>query len=336
MHTETRLRAANRDRLWVPLLTHYAASGMIDAPRMLAHLRSIRPWVGQIMLAGSTGDGWELGDDAFEALIDLAASPEMQAQGPDFLFGVLRPTTAEVVARLELLERRLAADANLAASFRGAVVCPPVDPGASQDDIIDHFRRVLASSRSPIAVYQLPQVTGGVIAAETLARLVAEHPRIVMFKDSSGEDLVAKSGQSFDGTVLVRGAEGDYLEALTPSGPYHGWLLSTGNALGQPLRRLLSLKDENLAEEARSLSAEISNVVAAVFAAAQDEGGANAFSNANRAMDHLLAHGSNWHRVALPRKVNGDALSYALVEAVEEKAGGVLGLAQVGYLSDAG
>lgn len=336
MATEPRLRVENRDPLWVPLLTHYAASGMIDSPRMLAHLKSIFPSVGQIMLAGSTGDGWELRDDAFEALIDLAASPEMRAQGPDVLFGVLRSTTAEVVARLEKLERRLAADANLAASFRGAVVCPPVDPGASQDDIIDHFRQVLASSLSPIAVYQLPQVTGCVIAPETLSRLVAEHPRIVMFKDSSGEDLVAKSGQSFDGTLLVRGAEGDYLEALAPSGPYHGWLLSTGNALGNPLRRLLSLKDENSAEEASSLSADISNVVAAVFAAAQDEGGANAFSNANRAMDHLRAYGRNWQSAPLPRKVNGDALSHALVEAVEAKASVLLGLAKDGYLSDAG
>ncbi|WAP67868.1 dihydrodipicolinate synthase family protein [Jiella pelagia] len=259
----------------------------------------------------------------------------MQAQDPAILFGVLRPTTDEVVARLEQLERRLAADADLAARFRGVAVCPPVDPAASQDDIIAHFARVLKVSRNPIAVYQLPQVTGCAIAPETLVQLVAEHPRIVMFKDSSGEDVVAKSGRSFDGTVLVRGAEGGYLDALSPSGPYHGWLLSTGNALGEPLRRLLALRDGGAAEEARALSVEISGIVDAVFSLAKDEGGANAFSNANRAMDHLRAYGLGWTEAPLPLKVNGEPLSRALVGAVEEKAAELLGLAPGGYLSNA-
>jgi 4-hydroxy-tetrahydrodipicolinate synthase len=59
------------DRLWVPLLTHYCqTSGSVkaDPERMGAHLAYIRPSVRQFLIAGSTGDGWEMN---FETFLDL-------------------------------------------------------------------------------------------------------------------------------------------------------------------------------------------------------------------------------------------------------------------------
>ncbi len=321
------------DALFVPVLTHYAAgaAGTVDPVRTLAHIRAIRPSVRQIMLAGSTGDGWELDDASFDALIDLAASEELAGLDAQLIFGALRPTTESVIARLQHLERRLAADAALAARVTCAVVCPPVDEGASQDAILAHYQAVLEASSLPIAVYQLPQVTGCRIAAETLQAL-AESPRVTLFKDSSGEDEVAKSGRDFGRVALVRGAEGGYLEALKPQGPYDGWLLSTGNVLGEPLRRLLALKVEGRHDDAAALSARLSEAVAAMFANAQSEGGANAFSNANRAMDHIAAHGARWRDAPLPRKVDGQELSAELIEAAGSIAADLLPVSGPGYL----
>ncbi|MBP0617231.1 dihydrodipicolinate synthase family protein [Jiella mangrovi] len=321
------------DALFVPVLTHYAqgGAGTVDRDRMLAHLRTIRPSVRQVMLAGSTGDGWELGDDGFDALIDLAASREMAGLDLALIFGALRPTTEAVIARLNHLEERLAKDADLRERVTCAVVCPPVDAQASQDAIVEHYEAVLLASRLPIAVYQLPQVTGCRIAPETMARLAAS-PRVGLFKDSSGEDTVAKSGLDFADVALVRGAEGGYLEALKPDGPYDGWLLSTGNVIGEPLRQLLALKAEGRSAEAEALSARLSRAVAAVFEAAQGEGGANAFSNANRAMDHLAAHGGAWRDAPLPLKVDGNRLSADLVEKAAEIAQDLLPAAGRGYL----
>ncbi|MBO0904274.1 dihydrodipicolinate synthase family protein [Jiella sonneratiae] len=320
------------DALFVPVLTHYApgAAGTVDLARMLAHIRHIRPQVRQVMLAGSTGDGWELDDAAFDALIDLAASPEIAALDLSLLFGALRPTTDAVIARLERLEQRLGQDPALARRVAGAVVCPPVDREASQAAILSHYDAVFAACRLPIAVYQLPQVTLCRIEPETMARL-SQSPRVPLFKDSSGEDLVAKSGLGFAEVALVRGAEGGYVEALKPAGPYDGWLLSTGNALADPLRRLLALKAEGRGEEADALSADLSQAVAAIFAAAKDEGGANAFSNANRAMDHIAAHGRHWPEAPLPLKVDGTALSERLVRAAADLAGAFLPVGGAGY-----
>ena len=325
------------DALFVPVLTHYkpGAAGVVDPVRLLAHLRAIRPRVRQIMLAGSTGDGWELDDAGFDALIDLAASPEVAELDLSLIFGALRPTTESVIARLNRLEERLGKDAALAQRVTHAVVCPPVDAGASQDTILAHYDAVFAASSLPIAVYQLPQVTGCRITPETFSKL-AESPRVTLFKDSSGEDTVADSGLDFGNVALVRGAEGGYLEALKPAGAYDGWLLSTGNVMGEPLRQLQTLKAENRPEDAAGLSARLSEAIGAIFAKAQSEGGANAFSNANRAMDHIAAHGQGWREATLPVKVDGDHLSATLVEAAADLAGKFLPVSGKGYLDRAG
>ena len=321
------------DALFVPVLTHYAAgsAGTVDPARTFAHIRAIRPHVRQIMLAGSTGDGWELANPGFDALIDLAASTDMAELDPVLVFGALRPTTEAVIARLAHLEARLSKDTELAARTSCAVVCPPVDAGASQEAILAHYEAVFAASRLPIAVYQLPQVTGCRIEPETFRQLAAS-PRVTLFKDSSGEDVIANSRLDFGQVALVRGAEGGYLEALKPEGPYDGWLLSTGNVLGEPLRQLLALKAENRTEDAAALSARLSQAIAAIFAKAQGEGGANAFSNANRAMDHIAAHGSKWRDAPLPLKVDGNVLSMELIEAAADIAGDLLPVDGPGYL----
>ncbi|TFF17664.1 dihydrodipicolinate synthase family protein [Jiella endophytica] len=314
-------RSRLADALFVPVLTHYkqGAPGTVDPGRTLAHIRHIRPHVRQVMLAGSTGDGWEISDAGFDALIDLAASQDVAGLDVSLIFGALRPTTEAVIARLGHLEERLSKDPALEARVSAAVVCPPVDADASQEAILRHYDAVLAASRLPIAVYQLPQVTSCRIAPETLVRL-AQSPRVTLFKDSSGEDQVAESRLDFGSVALVRGAEGGYLEALKPAGPYDGWLLSTGNVLAEPLRRLLALKAEGRRAEAAKLSEQLSGIVSEIFGAAAAEGGANAFSNANRAMDHVAAHGSRWREAELPLKIDGNRLSKQLVEVAAKAA----------------
>ncbi|MER0236899.1 dihydrodipicolinate synthase family protein [Fulvimarina sp. MAC8] len=323
------LRTDIADPLWVPILTHYTPGGEVDASRMLQHWHSLSPNVRQVMLAGSTGDGWELDDERFDALIDLGDSPDLP-EGAALLFGILRPSTEEVLARLQHLESRLDAHPRLKTRVRGVAICPPVDPNANQDAIRKHFEDVIAASTLPVAVYQLPQVTQCAIAPDTLAAL-AENPRVIMFKDSSGEDVVANDRDGYDGVVMVRGAEGGYLEALKPKGPYHGWLLSTGNALAGPLRRVLQLNGTGDGAGAAKLSGAISKAVESVFAAAANEGGANAFSNANRAMDHLRAYGRSWRDAPAALKVDGSALSAELVAEVETHAADFLEISDTGY-----
>ncbi|NDW04545.1 dihydrodipicolinate synthase family protein [Jiella pacifica] len=323
------------DGLWVPILTHYSGErpGAVDIERTIAHLGAIRSSVRQIMLAGSTGDGWDIDAAGFDALIDLAAREEVLDLDLSILFGALCPTTEEVVARLRRLEERLRAEPALSERCKGVVVCPPVDAAATQESIEAHYDAVMAESTLPIAVYQLPQVTGCVLAPQTLAKL-SRSPRVTMFKDSSGADAVADSGLDFGTVWMVRGAEGGYAEALKPVGPYDGWLLSTGNAVAPHLREILRLRDAGHAAAAGELSDRLSIAIAAAFEAAQGEPGANAFSNANRAMDHIQAHGSAWREQPLPRKVDGNVLSLEVVEKVERVITPFLDGAGSGYMTD--
>lgn len=319
------------DRLWVPLLTQYRRQGPsveIDPDRIAAHLSFIRPSVRQFLLAGSTGDGWEMSLEQLLVLVRLTARADL-FRGARFLVGALRPTTEGVVEWARAVENTLDEMKTPAGEYCGLAVCPPVDAAASQQDIVRHYERVLAETRSEIAVYQLPQVTHCSIEPETMRALVA-NPRITMFKDTSGKDAVALSG--FTGPIMVRGAEGDYVDMLQPAGLYQGWLLSTGNAFGSQLRRMLDLLEAGRREEAQAVSRVLSVVVSEMFAAAAKLPFGNPFSNANRAVDHLWAYGAGWDKAPAPLTISGNELPRELLEAAADLTGRFPALPERGYL----
>jgi 4-hydroxy-tetrahydrodipicolinate synthase len=320
------------DRLWVPLLTQYRRQGSaveIDQDRTAAHLSFIRPWVRQFLLAGSTGDGWEMSLEQLLVLVRMTSRPEL-FEGTRFLVGALRPTTEGVVEWARAIESALDEIKAPAGEYCGLAVCPPVDANASQPDIVRHYERVLAETRSEIAVYQLPQVTQCSIEPETM-RTLAGNPRITMFKDTSGSDAVALSG--FTGPRMVRGAEGDYVEMLQPSGLYDGWLLSTGNAFGSHLRRMLDLLETDRLEEARAVSRVLTVVVTEMFGAAGKLPFGNPFSNANRAVDHLWAYGAGWVDAPAPLTISGNEIPRQLLEAASDIVGRFPVLPERGYLT---
>ena len=306
-------RALPDDPLWMPLLTHYRMDQgiAVDQGRMAAHIASLRPHVRQFLLAGSTGDGWELDASHLLDLVRLSRDGRVFDSSCRVLFGILRRTTDEIVEWAAMLERTLKAEGMPAAPFAGFAVCPPVDPQASQEEIRRHYERVLEATTVPVAVYQLPQVTGCTIEPPTM-RALAESPRVTMFKDTSGADTVARSGAVED-VVLLRGAEGDYAEALRPEGPYDGWLLSTANVFARDFRQILLLRKAGKAEQAGELSDLLSRQIEALFEAAASVPVGNAFSNANRAADHVLAYGSSWPSIPAPLTVSGHRLPQDLL-----------------------
>jgi dihydrodipicolinate synthase/N-acetylneuraminate lyase len=312
-------------------LTHYRRQGQaveIDPDRIAAHVSFIRPWVRQFLLAGSTGDGWEMSLEQLLVLVRLTGRPDL-FQGTRFLVGALRPTTEGVIEWARAVESTLGDMKTPAGEYCGLAVCPPVDADASQSDIIRHYERVLAETRSEIAVYQLPQVTHCSIEPETM-RTLAANPRVTMFKDTSGKDAVALSG--FTGPRLVRGAEGDYVDMLQPTGLYQGWLLSTGNAFGSPLRRMLDLLEAGRREEAQAVSRVLTVAVNEMFAAAAKLPFGNPFSNANRAADHLWAYGAGWEKAPAPLAISGNELPRELLEAASDLIGRFPALPDRGYI----
>ncbi len=288
-------------RLWCPLLTHYGPDGAIDFGRMEAHLDAISPWVGGYLIPGSTGDGWELDEEETLRVTEFALA-QVRRRGARLLIGVLRGKTADVQKTLSgLLEitgipKGKAGEEKTARAWgklgvAGFTVCPPAGNTLTQADIEAGLSAILDRGL-PTALYQLPQVTESEVAPETFARLVAKYPRIVFFKDSSGGDRIAASDVDKGGVFLVRGAEGDYARWLREAdGLYDGFLLSTANCFARELSKVVKGMETDNERTAVMLSRRLTDTINEVFTIVRPLRSGNAFTNANKAMDHFLAFG---------------------------------------------
>jgi dihydrodipicolinate synthase/N-acetylneuraminate lyase len=336
--------------IWVPLLTHYREAeggAAVDAERMALHaaevVRSSERW----MIAGPAGDGWDLSEAQFDALLEFACRPDLRQSGVRILIGVLRPTTIAVKALVERVHRAAGTspgatlESNVlrlaARGWAGVVVSPPVGAGVTQEEIVLHYRDICEGERLPVAVCQLPQVTRNEIAPGTMARILAEHEGIIAFQDSSGDDEIARSSDVDGGVLMLRGAEGRYAESLKVwGGPYDGLLLSTANCLGGSLRGILEALEAGSLDEAKALARSLSDLVRRLFEAGAGAPAGGVSSNVNRAADHCLAYGRGYHEFPSPVLFDGSRLperALADVAAVLDDAGLLHG---TGYLAAKG
>lgn len=289
--------------LWCPLLTHYRDDGSLDRARIGAHLRHLAPHVKGFLIPGSTGDGWEMADSEVRELLGLAQEQTAQL-GLHLLIGVLKTEAAEAKRLIQEPRRE---------GFTGFTVCPPKGNDLAQATLRDALAGILELGL-PTALYQLPQVTQNEMTPETVAELAARFPNFILFKDTSGADRVANSGQDLDGVFLVRGAEGGYASWLkSGGGPYDGFLLSTANCFGRELHQVIELLRTGQRDEAQRLSDRLSAVVKEVFALVAGLPDGNAFANANKAMEHFFAHGPSAVSVIPPRLHAGSRLPVEVI-----------------------
>ncbi len=283
------------DPLWVPVLTHYRSDepGLLDEIRVLAQLGHLRPSVRQLLIAGTTGDGWGMSDKVFGGWLKLLSDPRLRSLSLRVMIGVLEETTEGVVNKARMIEAWIDAHP-LAVEFCGLTVCPPVDASAMQGQILQHYRVLLAATRSPLAIYQLPQVTRCEIEPETFAELVAGTDQIRYLKDTSGTNSIVLSDLPAGDVVKLRGAEGDYWRHRLPRGGYDGWLLSSANAFPSALRAIANALNEGDFDSADRRSRRLTEVVEVLFAIAARTAIDNPFSLANRIGDHLCWTGPDW------------------------------------------
>jgi len=312
-------------RLWCPSLTHYDPNGAIDGARIAAHLRFLSPHVKGFLIPGSTGDGWELSDDEFRQLLDIALD---QAQKLQFhlLIGILK---ADAGAALNLLrdtmeriqartKERDAISALIKARVCGFAVCPPRGKESPQAEIGRALSTMLAAGL-PMALYQLPQVTQNEISAELASDLATQFANFIMLKDSSGADRVALSGRSLTGVFTVRGAEGDYARWLkTGGGPYDGFLLSTANCFARELSQIIIDLEAKRFEAARQVSDRLTAALGEVFGLVERLPDGNAFANANKAIDHFFAFGAGAAATSPPRLHAGSRLPFEVIRRTGE------------------
>lgn len=315
-------------RLWCPTLTHFSAAHEPDGTRIRQHLQVLAPHVKGLLVPGSTGEGWEMSDADIRGLLDIVLEAAAAA-GIRVLIGVLKTDVEAMLASLEEMH-----DLSTHPAVAGFTVCPLKGAALTQAEIADGLRRVLARGL-PTALYQLPQVTQNEMSPATVAALAAEFPNFFLFKDTSGADRVAMSGVDLGGVFLVRGAEqGGYARwPRSAGGPYDGFLLSTANVFAPQFTRLLQLLDDGRAAAASELSDKLVEVVTAAFAIVRDFPTGNAFTNANKILDHLLAYGPAALQCAPPLLYSGVRLPREFVEQAHALLAAHHLLPTTGYLS---
>jgi 4-hydroxy-tetrahydrodipicolinate synthase len=288
-------------RLWCPLLTHYRDDKTIDFDRMKAHFAYISTWVEGFLIPGSTGDGWELTEEETLQLAEFAVAHTRNKKGSHLLMGLLRADAAGVKGILSamqgrnifhLSENKGAGTVISPPHICGITICPPRGKNLAQVKIDAELSEILDMSL-PTGLYQLPQLTENEASPETFARLTEKYSNLIFFKDSSGNDRIASSSVDKAGVFLVRGAEGDYARWLREAGgPYDGFLLSTANCFPRELRSVIENLEKGYFQAAAETSGRLSTLIKKVFAIVQPLTCGNAFTNANKAIDHFLAYGS--------------------------------------------
>jgi dihydrodipicolinate synthase/N-acetylneuraminate lyase len=284
-------------RLWCPTLTHFTAAGQFDEPRLRQHWQHLAPYVKGVLVPGSTGEGWEMSDADIQRLLtivlDVAKATDIRV-----LVGVLK---TDLTAMLQCLDSTMAflkrhtgaSDAEEAlrsSHVVGFTVCPPKGSHLDQEALARALSSVLERGL-PTALYQLPQVTGNELSAQTVQALAAKHPNFYLFKDTSGTDRVANSQFNFEGVFLVRGAEGDYARwPKGTGGPYDGFLLSTANVFARELNAVQRFLDAGRRDQAQVPANRVSRVVEGCFSLVRGFPAGNAFTNANKLLDHLMAY----------------------------------------------
>jgi len=121
--------------------------------------------------------------------------------------------------------------------------------------------------------------------------------------------------------ALLRGAEGDYAQwSKAHGGAYDGFLLSSANAFPAQLATVLEHLRHGRAAQAERCSAAISAAVADAFAAVVEVRQGNAFTNANKALAHIMAYGRDALEAPPPRLYAGSHLPHSILKVVMASA----------------
>jgi 4-hydroxy-tetrahydrodipicolinate synthase len=160
-----------------PVATPMQANEDLDLPRLkwfIDHL--IKNGVHGIFVLGTNSEFYALDEREKQEVIATAVA-HVNKRVPVFA-GTGAETTREAV-RLTKMAEKEGAD--------GVSVITPYFVIPSQQEIINHYRRIAENTSLPVVLYNNPATCGGVkIDVDSVAKL-AELPNILAIKDSSGD-----------------------------------------------------------------------------------------------------------------------------------------------------
>jgi len=160
--------------VWPALTTPFASDLSLDVE---GYARLVDAVIGDgvhgIVINGCTGESWSLTAEERATVFRTAVAA---ARGRvRVVAGCSAQTAAETLVKI-----RTAADAGCAI----AMVSPPwyIMPGP--EEIVAHYRKILASTPLPLLLYNIPRRTGVSLTPDMVDRL-ADDPKVVGIKESS-------------------------------------------------------------------------------------------------------------------------------------------------------
>ncbi|MGH7920429.1 MAG: dihydrodipicolinate synthase family protein [Candidatus Dormibacteraceae bacterium] len=178
-----------------PLITPLTEDGRLDEPGFLRQARRcLDAGCTGLFTSGSTGEGPWLDAAQRRRVVELAVGT-----GATTLAGVMLPGTRDTIgAALQAQE----------AGAQAVAVAAPYYFESGEAAIVRHVTAVADSIQVPIVLYNIPQMTHNPFTTGVV-RALAEHPRVVGIKDSSGDRDLFRSYLTFAGDHGLRVLQGD-------------------------------------------------------------------------------------------------------------------------------
>ncbi|KRE07158.1 dihydrodipicolinate synthetase [Bosea sp. Root381] len=177
---------------FVAIVTPFDKDEAIDAAALR---RQVERQVGAgngIFCAGTNGEFYAL---SFEEKVEVARICVEAAAGRlEVLAHIGEISTQQTIALGKQVEKL---------GVRAVSAITPSFIACSQEELIEHYRKVADALSLPVYLYNIPARTGNTIEPET-ARILADHPNIIGIKDSAG------SQESLDGFLEIARERDDF------------------------------------------------------------------------------------------------------------------------------
>lgn len=257
------------------IITPMNEQGKIDYSLLEKHVAYLsQAEVHGFFVGGTTAEGAYLSTEEKGEVFKVV---RRVAEGRQFLCAAyIQPSTDAVLEQMRELE---------STEPDYVVAVTPYYLSMRQQDILEHYRRIVAAAPAPLILYSIPGNTHNPIALETVLEL-AEEKNIVGIKDSTGNFIDFSRGvlgPSPEGFVWIQGE--DYLDGPSLMIGCHGIVTGLGNARIEPYIQIYKAAREGDWQTVRKCQVRINilygiirlcgNSIAAAKAAAELSGRGN-------------------------------------------------------------
>ncbi|WP_283148280.1 4-hydroxy-tetrahydrodipicolinate synthase [Silvimonas soli] len=237
--------------IWVPLVTPFH-HGKLDLPAMQKlTLDLLARGVDGLVVCGTTGEAaTQTEAEQFEQLAVVKAA----AGKTPVLMGISGSNTAEMTGLVERAERH-GAD--------GLLISAPAYVRPSQAGIRLHFEMLVAATRLPIVLYNIPYRTGVNIEIDTVKALSA-NPQFVAIKESGGGNLAQLTALIEQTPLKVLSGE-DHLIFITACLGGHGGISAAAHIRPDLYRKMLAHVGAGELPQARAIAQALAPLIKLLF-----------------------------------------------------------------------